>query len=73
MDGPWLLWDWQIWALTGLAATVLVVVSMVADRRRIRRSNPDAVGFMPWTGIYFVALLVACVTLGLAAKGWVGS
>jgi hypothetical protein len=36
----------------------------------MRRSDPDAVGFMPWTTIYFVALLVACVALGLSARGF---
>jgi hypothetical protein len=54
----------------GLAAAVLAAFSRWADMRRLRRTNPDAVGFMPWTGIYFVALFVACVTLGVAAKGW---
>lgn len=70
MDGPWLFWDWQIWGLTGAVAAALVVLSRVADHRRIRRSKPDAVGFMPWTGIYFVALLVACLSLGLSARLW---
>jgi hypothetical protein len=54
----------------GLAAAFLAAFSRWADMRRLRRTNPDAVGFMPWTGIYFVALFVACVTLGVAAKGW---
>lgn len=56
--------------MTGLAALALVVLALVGDRRRMRRSNPDAVGFMPWTGVFFWALLVACVCLGLAARAW---
>lgn len=58
-------------ASIGLAAALFAAFSRWADMRRLRRSDPDAVGFMPWTGLYFVALFVACVTLGVAAKAWV--
>jgi hypothetical protein len=36
----------------------------------MRRSDPDAVGFMPWRDVFFFAALIACVTLGLAAKAF---
>ena len=52
-------------------ALLLAVIAWLGDRRRMRRSDPDAVGFMPWTGVFFWALLAACVLLGLAAKDWV--
>ena len=55
----------------GIAAALLAAFSRWADLRRLRRSDPDAVGFMPWTGLYFVALFVTCVMLGAAAKAWV--
>lgn len=45
-------------------------MAWAADRRRMRRSDPDKVGFMPWTGLFFRALLAACSLLGLAAKVW---
>lgn len=64
--------DAMIAGSIGLAAALLAAFSRWADMRRLRRSNPDAVGFMPWTAIYFLALFVACVTLGVAAKGWFG-
>lgn len=54
----------------GLAAALLAAYSRWADVRRLRRSDLDAVGFMPWTAIYFLALFVTCVMLGVAAKGW---
>lgn len=54
----------------GLCAALLAATARWADLRRLRRSNPDAVGFMPWTGIFFVALFVACVTLGVAARAY---
>ena len=60
-------------AVAGAVAVGLAVVAWLGDRRRMRRSNPDDVGFMPWTGIFFVALLAACVLLGLAAREWLAS
>jgi hypothetical protein len=54
----------------GLAAAGLAAVAVVGDRRRVRRSDLDAVGFMPWTPIFFAALIVACVALGLAGRAW---
>lgn len=59
----------QLGAIGAVAAGVAAWASL-ADRRRVRRANLDAVGFMPWTPIFFVALLTACVTLGLAARAW---
>jgi hypothetical protein len=54
----------------GLCAALIAATARWADLRRLRRSNPDAVGFMPWTGIFFVSLFAACVTLGVAARAW---
>lgn len=57
-------------ALIGLLAAALALLARWADVRRLRRKNPDAVGFIPWTAIYFIALLVACIELGMAARTW---
>ena len=56
--------------VVGAVAAGIAAWASLADRRRVRRTNLDAVGFMPWTPIFFVALLVACVALGLAARSW---
>jgi hypothetical protein len=53
----------------GGVAILLAMIAWWADRRRLRRSDPDAVGFMPWT-IYFLAMMIGCVALGLAARDW---
>ena len=55
----------------GLAAVAICALAWFADRRRMRRSDPDAVGWMPWTPLFFWALVVACVALGLAGALWI--
>ena len=54
----------------GLVAVALGALAWWGDRRRTRRADPDAVGFMPWTGLFLLAVLAACVLLGLAARLW---
>lgn len=54
----------------GALAVTVAVLAWWGDRRRIRRSDPDAVGFMPWTSIFFIALFVACVSLGIGGREW---
>ncbi len=58
-------------SLAGIAALSLAVLAWLGDRRRMRRSDPDSVGFMPWTAVFFWALFAAVVLLGLAARAWV--
>jgi hypothetical protein len=58
--------------IVGLAAVVLAAAARLADRRRMRRSDPDAVGFMPWTTVFFWACLAAVLLLALGAREWIG-
>ena len=60
----------ELLAIAGLSAVVIAAIAWDGDRRRFRRSNLDDVGFMPWTPIFFLALLAAIVLLGFAAKLW---
>lgn len=62
--------DILILAIPGAIAALIAVAAWIGDRRRIRRKNIDRVGFMPWTPIFFCALLLAVVLLGLAARAW---
>ena len=55
----------------GIVAALIAALAWWGDRRRVRRRNLDAVGWMPWTPVFFVALMVAVIGLGLAAKAWV--
>lgn len=61
----WLLWP-------GLLALGLAITAWLADHRRHRRADPDAVGFMPWTTLFVLAALAAVVLLGLAVKAGLG-
>lgn len=61
---------WQSHLVSGSLALAVALISVWAERRRFRRVNLDAVGFMPWTVIYLITFLAACVFLGLAAREW---
>ena len=54
----------------GLVAAALALTAWLGDWRRARRRDADAVGVMPWTGLFLLSLLVACVLLGLAGREW---
>lgn len=50
-------WD-EAWIRASVYAAALALVAIIAwrgDRRRMRRSVPDAVGWMPWRDIAFWA------------------
>jgi hypothetical protein len=36
----------------GGIAVAIALIAWFADRRRMRRSDPDDVGFMPWTSVF---------------------
>jgi hypothetical protein len=58
--------------LAGIAAVILAAIAWCADRKRLRRENLDRVGWVPWTGVFFAALLAAVVLLALAIKARAG-
>ncbi len=66
--------DWVEWLLVpGLACAALALVAWLGDRRRMSRSDPDAVGYMPWTAVFLWNFLAAVALLGLAARSRFGS
>lgn len=56
-------------ALAG-AALLLALCGWIADRRRMRRRDPDAVGWVPWRAVSFWATMVGVLALAGAAAVW---
>lgn len=58
----------KIMAVTGIIAAILAMVAWIGDRRRMKRRDLDRVGFMPWTSVFFFALMAAVLLLGVAGR-----
>lgn len=56
-----------LWTVVA-ASVALVLVSGVADRRRMRRRNLDRAGWVPWPLIMILAMIVAAVAAAAALK-----
>ena len=59
--------------LAGLAGGALLLVALwsaVAERRRLRRTRIEAVGFMPWTAVFFLSIFPGVTLVAMAVKGW---
>lgn len=54
-----------LWTAAALAAA-LAALAAWRDHARTRRRNLDRPGWVPWTGITLLALLLALVCAGLA-------
>jgi cobalamin biosynthesis protein CobD/CbiB len=54
----------------GAAAALLAALAWLGDWHRQRRKDPDAVGWVPWVGLFFAALFVALVLLALGIREW---
>ena len=64
--------DATLIGLFAAAFLLVAVAAVVAERRRTRRTNIDAVGCMPWTTIFFLAFFCSVVLAGVAAKSLMG-
>jgi hypothetical protein len=59
--------QFALWS--GCAAAVAIAgFSILADRKRSRRSDLDKVGFMPWPLILIFSMLIAAVAASLALQ-----
>ena len=62
----------MLYAAVGAAGLTLSVIAWLGERRRRHRSDLDAIGFMPWTTIAFLAMLMT-IGAGVAAfRIWMG-
>ena len=62
--------DATLVALAGGALLVVALVAFAGERRRTRRKHIDAVGWMPWTTLFFVAFFCGTVLMVVAVMGW---
>jgi hypothetical protein len=61
-------WNFHMWTVVAGGSAVLAAISILADRRRNKRTVLENVGFMPWTGISVMATLVTVMSVALAIK-----
>lgn len=61
MNWDWLDADWLPWAEVAGGALAVAIIAWLGERRRMRRSDPDAVGFMPWGTVFVLALFVMLI------------
>lgn len=61
MNWDWLDADWLPWAELAGGAVLVAILAWWGERRRMRRSDPDAVGFMPWGTVFVLALFVVLI------------
>lgn len=54
----------------GLCFAALAALSWAGDWRRRKRRNPDAVGWVNWTSLFFVSFMAACLLLLMALAVW---
>ena len=62
------LWAFHIWTVIAITGAIFSMISILADRRRHRRTRIEHVGFMPWTGISVFAIMVTLMSTALAIK-----
>ncbi len=60
--------DNHFWEVAASCCAALVAISAFADRRRNRRMHLEDVGFMPWTGITVMSVLLTVVSIAFAIK-----
>lgn len=56
-----------LWTIAGVAA-ILFAVSVFAERRRTLRRDPDRVGWVPWTLVQLIAVLMMVFGVAMALK-----
>ncbi len=49
-----------------LSGALLTAAAHLADKRRLRRTTPDRVGFMPWPALSMIGIAMALVGTALA-------
>jgi hypothetical protein len=59
-----------VFGLWGAALLVLSLLAMLGDRRRRRRTDINAVGWVPWRDLSALTAFAGLVLLAMAASSW---
>jgi hypothetical protein len=62
--------DATLIGLAGGALLLLALLAFLGERRRMRRKHIDAVGWVPWTTLFFVAFFCGVCLFAVAVMGW---
>jgi hypothetical protein len=65
--------DATIAGLWGAALLLLSLLAWLGDRRRRRRKDINAVGWVPWRDLSAVTAFGGLVLMAMAVSGWVHS
>ena len=61
-------WTEYSWTSIAIFSAAVVLASSVADRRRQKRTKIEDLGFMPWTLMTILSMLLTVVAIALAIK-----
>lgn len=54
--------------IVGVAALAITLLAAIAERRRLKRRDIEAIGFMPWPAISILATVTALFSFALAIR-----
>jgi hypothetical protein len=61
----------DILALWGAGFLLFAGVTLVMERRRVKRAKIDGVGWVPWTGLFLICAVVGGGLLAVAIPGMI--
>lgn len=59
----------EIVGVWGLAMLIVAALSLLGERRRMKRARIDGAGWVPWTNLFMVSAIIGMRLLALAVKG----
>ena len=62
--------DATYFVIGGSALLAIAVIARWAEIRRTKRQSIDAVGWVPWTKLFFICAVVGLITLSMGIHGW---
>ena len=61
------------YAMAGAGLLTLSALSIWGEKRRMKRSDADAVGFMPWRDIAALSTFAGLALLAFGVTGWLSA